>query len=36
MGDINNTHGGAAGGATFPVVMYVLFLSYLALLLVSC
>ncbi|KAK1681343.1 hypothetical protein QYE76_042191 [Lolium multiflorum] len=38
MGDINNTHGGgaAAAGATFPVAMYVLFLSYLALLLVPC
>ncbi|KAK1660850.1 hypothetical protein QYE76_049009 [Lolium multiflorum] len=36
MGDINNTHGGgaAAASATFPVAMYVLFLSYLALLLV--
>jgi nitrate reductase gamma subunit len=35
MGDINNTHGGggAAASATFPVAMYVLFLSYLALLL---
>jgi chromate transport protein ChrA len=38
MGDINNTHGGdaAAAGATFPVAMYVLLLSYLALLLVPC
>ncbi|KAK1665715.1 hypothetical protein QYE76_053874 [Lolium multiflorum] len=36
MGDINNTHGGGAAGATFPVAMYVLFLSYLALLLVPC
>ncbi|KAK1627737.1 hypothetical protein QYE76_002052 [Lolium multiflorum] len=38
MGDINNTHGdgGVAAGATFPVAMYVLFLSYLALLLVPC
>ncbi|KAK1698175.1 hypothetical protein QYE76_014872 [Lolium multiflorum] len=37
MGDLNNTHGGgAAAGATFPVAMYVLFLSYLALLLVPC
>ncbi|KAK1606289.1 hypothetical protein QYE76_029962 [Lolium multiflorum] len=38
MGDINNTHGGGGGaaGATFPVAMYVLFLSYLALLLVPC
>ncbi|KAK1651680.1 hypothetical protein QYE76_069485 [Lolium multiflorum] len=38
MGDINKTHGdgGAAAGATFPVAMYVLFLSYLALLLVPC
>ena len=35
MGDINDSHGGAAG-ATFPVAMYVLFLSYLALLLVPC
>ncbi|KAK1649781.1 hypothetical protein QYE76_067586 [Lolium multiflorum] len=38
MGDINKTHGddGAAAGATFPVAMYVFFLSYLALLLVPC
>jgi hypothetical protein len=38
MGDINNTHGGggAAAGATFPVAMYVLFFSYLALLVVPC
>jgi hypothetical protein len=37
MGDINNTHGGgAAAGATFPVAMYMLFLSYLTLLLVPC
>jgi chromate transport protein ChrA len=38
MGDINNSHGGvgAGAGATFPVAMYVLFLSYLALLLVTC
>ncbi|KAK1643602.1 hypothetical protein QYE76_061407 [Lolium multiflorum] len=38
MSDINNTHGdgGAAAGATFPVAMYVLFLFYLALLLVPC
>ena len=38
MGDINNSHGGdgASAGATFPVAMYVLFLSYLALLLVPC
>ncbi|KAK1650383.1 hypothetical protein QYE76_068188 [Lolium multiflorum] len=36
MGDINNTHGDGAAGATFPVAMYVLFLSYLALLLVPC
>ncbi|KAK1694859.1 hypothetical protein QYE76_011556 [Lolium multiflorum] len=38
MGDINNTHGdgAAAAGATFPVAMYVLFFSYLALLLVPC
>jgi hypothetical protein len=42
MGDINNSHGGTgagaggAAGATFPVSMYVFFLSYLALLLVSC
>jgi hypothetical protein len=35
MGDINNSHGGGGGaGATFPVAMYVLLLSYLALLLV--
>jgi hypothetical protein len=35
MGDINNSHGGdGAAGATFSVAMYVLFLSYLALLLV--
>jgi hypothetical protein len=34
MGDINDGHGAAAAGATFPVAMYVLFLSYLALLLV--
>jgi chromate transport protein ChrA len=36
MGDINNSHGGVAAGATFPVAMYVFFLSYLALLLVPC
>jgi hypothetical protein len=36
MGDINDSHGGDAAGATFPVAMYVIFLSYLALLLVSC
>jgi hypothetical protein len=37
MGDINNFHGGgAATGATFPVALYVLFLPYLALLLVPC
>ncbi|KAK1643805.1 hypothetical protein QYE76_061610 [Lolium multiflorum] len=38
MGDINNTHGGGVtpAGATFPVAMYVIFLSYLALLLVPC
>jgi hypothetical protein len=37
MGDINDGHGGAAtAGATFPVAMYVLFLSCLALLLVLC
>ena len=38
MGDIHNSHGSAdaAAGATFPVAMYVLFLSYLALLLVPC
>jgi hypothetical protein len=36
MGDINNIHGGGAAGATFSVTMYVIFLSYLALLLVSC
>jgi hypothetical protein len=38
MGDINDSHGGAAAsaGATFPVAMYVFFLSYLALLLISC
>ncbi|KAK1682932.1 hypothetical protein QYE76_043780 [Lolium multiflorum] len=35
MGDIGYSHGGAAG-ATFPVAMYVFFLSYLALLLVPC
>jgi hypothetical protein len=35
MGDINDSHGGAAD-ATFPVTMYVLFVSYLALLLVPC
>jgi hypothetical protein len=36
MDDINDSHGGGAtAGATFPVAMYVLFLSYLALLLVS-
>ncbi|KAK1651040.1 hypothetical protein QYE76_068845 [Lolium multiflorum] len=35
MGDIGYSHGGAAG-ATFPIAMYVLFLSYLALLLVPC
>ena len=36
MGDINNSHGGggATAGATFPVAMYVLFFSFLALLLV--
>ncbi|KAK1695597.1 hypothetical protein QYE76_012294 [Lolium multiflorum] len=33
MGDISHSHGGDAG-ATFPVAMYVLFLPYLALLLV--
>jgi uncharacterized membrane protein YtjA (UPF0391 family) len=33
MGDINDGHGGAAG-ATFPIAMYVLFLSSLVLLLV--
>jgi hypothetical protein len=31
MGNINDGHGGAADGATFPVAMYVIFLSYLAL-----
>jgi hypothetical protein len=38
MGDINNSHGGggATAGATFPVAMYVISLSYLALLLVPC
>ncbi|KAK1606650.1 hypothetical protein QYE76_030323 [Lolium multiflorum] len=38
LGDINNSHGGggAAAGATFPAAMYVIFLSYLALLLVPC
>jgi hypothetical protein len=36
MGDINNSHGGAAAGATFPAAMYVIFLFYLALLLVPC
>ncbi|KAK1676978.1 hypothetical protein QYE76_037826 [Lolium multiflorum] len=35
MSDINGSHGGAVG-ATFPVAMYVIFLSYLALLLVPC
>jgi hypothetical protein len=35
MSDINNDHG-AAAGATFPIAMYVFFLSYLALLLVPC
>ncbi|KAK1616687.1 hypothetical protein QYE76_022204 [Lolium multiflorum] len=35
MGDIDYSHGGAAG-ATFPVAMYVLFLFYFALLLVPC
>jgi hypothetical protein len=36
MGDINDSHGGggAAASATFPVTMYMLLLSYLALLLV--
>jgi nitrate reductase gamma subunit len=33
MGDINDGHGGAAG-ATFPIAMYVIFLSYLTLILV--
>jgi chromate transport protein ChrA len=37
MGNINDGHGGAtATGATFLVAVYVLFLSYLALLLVPC
>jgi hypothetical protein len=37
MGDINDSHGGGgAAAATFPVAMYVVFLSYLALLLVPC
>jgi hypothetical protein len=37
MDDINDSHGGGAtAGATFPVAMYVLFLSYPALLLVPC
>jgi chromate transport protein ChrA len=35
MGDINDSDGGVAG-ASFSVAMYVFFLSYLALLLVSC
>jgi hypothetical protein len=30
MDDINNSHGGgAAAGATFPIAIYVFFLSYL-------
>jgi hypothetical protein len=37
MGDINNSHGGgAAAGVTFPVAIYVVFLSYLPLLVVPC
>jgi hypothetical protein len=36
MGGINDSHGGVvAAGATSPVAMYVLFLSYLVLLLVT-
>jgi hypothetical protein len=34
MCDINNDHDDAAAEATFPVAMYVLILSYLALILV--
>jgi choline-glycine betaine transporter len=37
MDDINDSHGGgSAADATFPVAMYVIFISYLALLLVPC
>jgi nitrate reductase gamma subunit len=34
MSDINDSHGGAAAAAAFPIAMYVIFLSYHALLLV--